>query len=259
MFTIIYGKQGSGKSGLLAYIGNEAAFDIERNITMQNEIRQHNSTGFHLTVPQHAVSSNVRGMMFQQPYTYIRLPRLIDPSRLGVQTLAPTGVKCHFTLPYETILIDEAQRYFYSKGKPLDKYQLDFFSEARHNDLNVYMTTPAAMDIDKDIRRLSQFWKIISRELKHKRDGSVETVWIIHSFEGGENAVEDYEKGKLKFEKIVIKAPYDIFDFYNHQINRSMYLMGHLDEDFDRVYDNNVSFNSIEDYRREEKLLKGKL
>ena len=252
MITIIFGDPGSGKSGILTFIGNEAAFDRERNVAMRQEIRFRNANGFNLTVPRHAVSSNIENMRFMKPFTYVRRPRIIDPSRLGIQKFAPEGFKCHYTLPYETILIDEAQAYFYSKSKGLEKFQLDFFDKARHNDLDIYMTTPSAMSIHKDIRRLARFWHIKGREVVYKRDGSVETRWKVNEFPGGETAVEDYSAGNLKFETKVIKAPYNIFNLYNHKANRSMFVEGHLSEDFDLMYPDDSELITLEDYKKHE-------
>lgn len=258
MITIIFGGTGSGKTGILTHLGNEAAFDRERNFAMKNEIRFMNQNGFHLTVPRHAVSSNI-DMTFRLPYVFPRKPRIIDPTRLGIQNLAPKGVKCHYTLPYETILIDEAHRYFYSKSGNMEKYQVDFFEQNRHNDLNIYMTTPSAALINKDIRRIAYLWHIIKRDLVFKRDGSIETRWIINEVEPSEFAFEDYVKslkdeGKRNYETKKIIAPYNIFNLYNPKGNRCNFIEGHLDEDFDLVYMEDSDLITLEDYKRHEAL-----
>ena len=260
MITIIFGGTGTGKTGLLVFVGNEAAFDIERNFAMKQEIRFMNANGFRLTVPQHAVASNV-DMTFRKPYAYPRKPRIIDPARLGTQILAPEGVKCHYTLPYETILIDEAQGYFYSKGGNLEKYKIDFFEENRHNDLNIYMAAPSAALINKDIRRISVLCHIQKRELVYKRDGSVETRWTVNEVEPGEFAFEDYVESlktgsNINYKTKKIIAPYNIFNLYNPKGNRSKFIEGHLDEDFDLKYMTNSELITLDDYKRHEAIFK---
>ncbi|MDY6367715.1 MAG: zonular occludens toxin domain-containing protein [Clostridia bacterium] len=252
MFAIIDGDRGAGKTGLLIALANEAAFNFERNSLMRAEIRSRNKKGFNLTVPLHAVavSPNLAEARFQKAFAYTRKPRIIDPLRLGNQMLAPEGLKCHYTLPYETIIIDEAQAYFYAKSKGLDKYQLDYFDRSRHNDLDIYMATTSAMRIHKDLRRLATFWHIKDRKVIYKRDGSAETRWEYDEYGPSETSVEDYNAGNIEFKKKVFTVPYDIFTLYNAKANRPMFILGHEDEDFDLNYPEDVDLQTPEDYKR---------
>ncbi len=274
MITIIYGETGAGKTGLLTHIGNMAAFNRSRNGAMIAEIEQRIKDGFKLTIPKHCVASNV-DMTFSAPFCYPRKPRLIDPDKLGLQYEAPEGVRCHYTLPYETILIDEGQKYFYSKGAALPKYKTDFFDKNRHNDLDIYIATPSAILISKDIRRLARLWYILKRELIYQK-GKLQTRWIIAECarcydEAYDEFMEDYKawskenQGKIVkdtkgycFEIREIIANYNIFTLYNHQSHRGDFISGHVGEDFDLDYGTGLEPRTFEEFRRlEEKRKNG--
>lgn len=261
MIRIIFGDNGVGKSGLLAYFGNEAAFNRERNQLMRQEIMAMNENGFNLTVPKHAVASNI-DMTFSMPYCYSRKPRIINPFRLGLQLDAPKGVKCHYTLPYETILIDEAQKYFYSKGGTIEPYRTNFFEENRHNDLEIYMTTPGAMLIVKDIRRLAYCWHVLDRKVVRYKSGKVQTRWLIREIKPGDGNIEQYlskpesEQKKLYIQREIV-APYNVFKLYNCQGCRYKYIEGHLDDDFDLEYSVETPI-TIDEYRQHEKIFNDK-
>lgn len=261
MIGILFGDNGIGKSGLLAHLGNVAAFDRDRNKLMRAEIADRNSNGFNLTIPQHAVASNI-DMTFSMPYCYPRKPRIINPFRLGLQLDAPEGVKCHYTLPYETILIDEAQKYFYSKGGTIEPYRTNFFEENRHNDLNIYMTTPGAMLIVKDIRRLAYCWHVLNRKVIKTRSGKVQTRWCFREIPPGDGNIETYlskpesEQKALYIQREIV-APYNVFKLYDSQGCRYKYIEGHLDDDFDLEYSVSKP-TTMEEYREHEKTFSDK-
>lgn len=261
MIRIIFGDNGAGKSGLLAHLGNVAAFDRKRNNLMRKEIAERNFNGFNLTIPQHAVASNI-DMTFSMPFCYPRKPRIINPFRLGLQLDAPKGVKCHYTLPYETILIDEAQKYFYSKGGTIEPYRTNFFEENRHNDLEIYMTTPGAMLIVKDIRRLAYCWHVLDRQVVTNRSGKVQTRWCVREIPPGDGNIETYlSKSKSEqeelYEQRIIVAPYNVFKLYDCQGCRYKYIEGHLDDDFDLEYSVETPI-TMADYREHEKIFNDK-
>lgn len=237
MICIITGLNGHGKTSLMAHFGREAIFDRERNRAMQNEVALLNANGFRLTAPQHAVASSF-ACTFKKLGKSPRLPRIINPSRLGFQEGAP--YKMHFSLPFETYLIDEAQMYYSSKSpKGLPSYQSAWFEEHRHDDLNIYLATPAPILIHKDIRRLASCINVENKIVRYDRYGDCKITWNCRYIEAGNiDKYIDANAKELKryYKKIQFIADYDIHRQYNSKGCKYKFLAGHLDEDFDLNY-----------------------
>lgn len=237
MNCIITGPNGAGKTSLMMHFGREAIFDRERNLAMQREIRYLNENGFNLSIPEHCVASST-ACCFKKLGKKPRVPRIIDPARLGFQE--GSDVKMHFTLPFETYLIDEAQMYFSSKsGKGLPAYQSAWFEEHRHRDLNIYMATPAAILIHKDIRRLACCIEVIKKDVKYNRYGDCKITWTCKYIETGniDKYLDASPKDQKKYyKKVKYVADYDVHTQYNTQSCKYKFLAGHLDDDFDLEY-----------------------
>lgn len=237
MICIISGLNGHGKTSLMAHFGHEAIFDRERNRAMLREVALLNANGFRLTAPQHAVASSI-ACNFKKLGKTPRVPRIINPLRLGFQDGAP--FKMHFTLPFETYLIDEAQMYFSSKNsKGLPAYQSAWFEEHRHSDLNIYMATPAPILIHKDIRRLASCINVESKDVRYDRYGDCRITWRCKYIDAGN--IDKYLDAKPReikkyYKNIKIVADYDIHTQYNSKGCKYKFLSGHLDEDFDLNY-----------------------
>lgn len=237
MICIITGLNGAGKTSLMMHLGRETIYDRERNRAMQREVEALNENGFNLSIPKHAVASST-ACCFKKLGKTPRVPRIIDPKRLGFQE--GSDLKMHFTLPYETYLIDEAQMYFSSKtGKGLPAYQSAWFEEHRHDDLNIYMATPGAILIHKDIRRLASCIEVQSKEVKYNRYGDCKIIWKCKSIDAGN--IDKYLDADPKMQKryyksIKIVADYDIHNQYDSQGCKYKFLAGHLDDDFDLEY-----------------------
>ena len=248
MITIIFGENGKGKTCYMTYIGNERAFDRERNRAMQRAIRIKNKNGFNLTVPQHAVAANY-SVTFHKTYMFPRQARIVNPFRLGFQNGSP--YKMHFTLPYETILIDEAQKYFPNRDNNFPSYRSNFYEENRHNDLDIYLATPDAILIHKNVRRLAQGIYIDKMTVREDRFGKVNITWVIHRIPAGyiDQYLEAAPKEREGFyvqEKIV--APYNVFALYDAKGCNYRFYEGHFDEDFDLNYESAQPV-TIEEYK----------
>ena len=237
MICIITGLNGHGKTSLMTWFGNEAIYDRERNRAMQREIMRYNNNGFDLSIPQHCVASSYT-CNFKKLGRSKRQPRIVNPLRLGFQEGSP--YKMHYTLPYETYLIDEAQMYFSSKSsKGLPPYQSAWFEEHRHRDLNIYLATPAAILIHKDIRRLASCIEVQRKEVKYDRYGACKIIWYCRLIEAGN--IDKYLDAKPKevkryYKNVKYVADCDIHTQYDSQGCKYKFLDGHLDEDFDLNY-----------------------
>ena len=261
MITIIFGDNGAGKTCLGTYIANERAFDRERNRAMQAEIRHKNANGFNLTVPQHCVATNYK-VVFRKIDFSPRYPRIINPYRLGFQNGAP--YKMHYTLPYESIFIDEAQKYFPSREQNFPTYRSNYFEENRHNSLDIYLMTPDAILIHKNVRRLAQGIKVVDRKVTVNKYGSMKITWTVHRILTG--YIDKYldappKEQKQYYTKEKIVADYNVYRLYDSQGCKYRFVEGHIDEDFDLSYsisspitkDDYINYiNALDDSKPEE-------
>jgi len=76
------------------------------------------------------------------------------------------------------------------------------------------------------------------------------TRWEYDEYGPSETSVEDYNAGNIEYERKVFTVPYNIFNLYNAKANRSMFILGHEDEDFDLNYSEDVNLQTPEDYKR---------
>lgn len=252
MKTIIFGQNGAGKTCLTAYFGNEAIYNYARNRAMQLSIENMNANGFNLTVPKYAVSSSFACTFRMRGYRP-REPRIINPARLGFQK--GSQYKMHFTLPYETILIDEAQMYFSSRIQKLPNYVTSWFEETRHWDIDIYMATPAAILIHKDIRRISAGIEVLHHEVRYTRNGC-KTIWLVNMIETGniDKYLDANARERRKYcKRTKIVANYDVHRLYNAKGCKYKFIEGHLNEDFDLTYniDNPRTKEEYEQYIQE--------
>lgn len=238
MITIIFGENGVGKTCLMTYIGNERAFDRERNRAMQRAIKFKNASGFHLTVPQHCVASNY-SITFHKRLYKPRRPRIINPFKLGFQT-EDAPYKTHFLLPYETILIDEAQKYFPNRETNFPAFRSNLYEEQRHHHIDLYLATPDAILIHKNVRRLAWGLHVIDRKVKYNKYGTMNIIWTVNRIKPGyiDAYLDAKPEEKTRYcttEKI--KAPYNVYKLYDSEGCDYRFYEGHMDEDFDLNYD----------------------
>lgn len=248
MITIIFGPPRIGKTAFLVHQLNLASFDYERNLAMQRAVEVKNANGFNLTIPQHCVSANF-DVRFIKPGYNLRKARFVNPFRLG---FANDEVKTHFTLPYETIGIMEAQKYYNSRSyKRFRDWQSRFYEQHGHNNINILLDTQRPGLIDLNIRELANFVEIRKLEVKYNSNGRFERMtWKIRTFDNvgllerylssGKQEKACYTEGKV-FSEVNV---FDLYDSYNCE---PKFYAGHFDEDFDLNYCSTVG-PSKEDY-----------
>lgn len=239
MITEIFGQIGSGKSVFLTHLLHEYAFDKERNRQMRLAIAADNATSdIQRTIPPHCVSANYQCTFRKFGYRP-RFNRIIDPARLGIYDES-VGVKPHFNFPYEVIGVDEAQRWFSGKGSGVPAWQKRWFEIHRHDHLDVFLATQRAINIDKNIRDLSQGIHIKELKKYYDKYGKIVRLkWIVNMIsEGNIDAyLEATESEKKSFyHKEVITAKYDVFSMYDSYCFKSKFYEGHENEDFDLNY-----------------------
>lgn len=237
MLYEIFGLIGMGKSVLLTHILHEFAFDKDRNRLMRAAITAENAArATKRTIPPHCVSANY-DCTFKKFGYRPRKNRWIEPERLGFFD-TEKNKQPHFNFPYEVIGVDEAQRWFSGKGCGVPAYQKRWFELHRHNHLDIYLATQRAINIDKDIRDLSQGIHVIDLKKYYDKYGKiVKLKWIVNVIDEGH--IDDYLNstcGSQFFHKETIIAKYDVFSMYDSYCFKSKFEEGHEDADYDLNY-----------------------
>lgn len=220
----------------MTHLGNTTMFNRERNRAMQVEIQRKQNNGFSAikTIPVHCVSANydIVGKRFRYSPRY---SRRINPYRLG---FANSHVKTHFNLPYECILITEAQKYLNSRlSRYFPDWQSRWYEQHRHNDLDIFLDTQRPMLIDVNIRELAQFIEIVKLECHRNKYGRiVGLTWTIRNIENSglfDRYMASGRKDSSCYTEEKVTADYNVFECYNSQSCKPKFYEGHFDEDFD--------------------------
>ena len=231
---IIFGPPGVGKTSLMVALANLFVFSRERNKLMQNEISRKNTLGFSLSIPCHTVSANF-DIIAKKFRCSSRTIRRINPYRLG---FANEYVDVHFNLPYESIFITEAQKYFNSRlSKYFPVWQSRWFEMHRHNNISVFMDTQRPMLIDVNIRDISKFWEVVKINVLYDYKGRVVGVsWNIRVIDNSSLFDKYMASGKLDsscFKEIIFSVDFNVFKLYDSQSCKPRFYDGHFDSDFD--------------------------
>lgn len=244
MITIIFAPPRTGKTCLMTHLGREMAFDRIRNKLMRQELLQKNKNGFSLTIPFHCLSANYDIVARKFGYSP-RLSRKINPYRLGFKN---KFVKTHFNFPYECICITEAQKYLNSRmSMYFPEWQSRWYEQHGHNNLDIFMDTQRPMLIDVNIRELAQFIEVIKLEKFYDDYGKIYKLkWTVRKIENSslfDRYMASGKKDNSCYEEEVITANYNVFACYNSQNCKPKFYDGHLDEDFDLEYSNELEEN----------------
>lgn len=250
MITIIFGPPRIGKTAFMVYKLNEACFDYERNRAMQRSLELKNQNGFNLTIPKHCVSANFDVTFAKQGY-YKRKARHINPYRLG---FANDECKVHFSLPYESIGIMEAQKYFNSRlFRNFRDWQSRYYEQHGHNHMNILMDTQRPGLIDPNLRELSNFIEIRNLDVDYTSNGFFEkATWTIREFDDVFCLEKYFSSGKKDRSCYVEKkvVSYDnVFEMYDSFNCEPKFYEGHFDEDFD-IKISSQPGESKEEYKR---------
>ena len=235
MISIIFGSNGKGKSSLMTFFLNESAFNYTRIKAGHREINQiSEELGVKLPLPKHLTYLNGNALFRKVGYTK-RTNLVFEPSKFGIQSEAPEGVKCQFILPYATIGCDEAQTWFSSRDGHVEGYQFSAFEKHRHNNLDLYLTTTRAKMIDLRIRDISYGFYIKERKVKVNKDDDMTVEWFVDYIDVGNidgylNAGPKDKKHYFSREKIV--ANYNVFELYDPESCKELFYTGFNKEDF---------------------------
>ncbi len=248
MITIIFGPPRIGKTAFLTNILNNACFDYERNSKMRDAIKESNKNGFNLSIPTHCVSANYDLKFIQQGY-HERKARFINPFRLG---FANDEVDTHFMLPFETIGIMEAQKYFNSRAfKNFRDWQSRFYEQHGHLGINIYLDTQRPGLIDVNIRELANFIEIIDMKVAYAPNGRFESItWTIRQIdnEGLLNLyLQSGKQDKSCYKQSKVTSYVNVFELYDSQNCAPKFYAGHFNSDYDLNY-KKLNGNSKQDY-----------
>ena len=237
MITIIFGAPGKGKTSLMTHLGVQEAFNEDRICAMQASIQALNENGFKLTVPEHCLASNY-DIIAQKFWFDPRPSRRINPFRLG---FANNYVKTHFSLPFECILIAEAQLYLNSRmSMYFPDWQSRFYEQHRHLNLDIFLDTQRPMLIDVNIRELARFLEILNLDVRYNDyNEPCFFKWRVREIENSslfDKYMASGKKDKTCYREYSIIARYNVFDCYNSQSCKPKFFSGHFDQDFDLNY-----------------------
>ena len=237
--SIIFGANGTGKSSLMAHFLNQSAFDYERIAEGSAEVEYMNETfGYNIPIPEHFTYMNGTAVFQRNGYDG-RQNLSLDPARLGIQSEAPEGVKCQFILPYATLGIDEAQTWFPSRDGAVQNYQFSFFEKHRHNNLNIFFSTPRAKMIDLRIRKLSDAYFIKNRTVHRDESGKISVTWNVDYIPVGNiDLYDDASINERKYycENTKIHADYNVFEIYDPESCKGKFFEGFSGKDFNFSY-----------------------
>lgn len=187
----VEGEPGSGKSCFLAAVAiqnmyGEAAHSARNRCNAF--INTLNACGYNLPpAPKHLVYTDF-GLKFKSPDCGCREAWSVDGNKLGFET---TNFKPQYVYPYSTIILDEAQQYFYSRDfKDFPKNVSRWFEKHRKFGLNIYLAAQRGGLIELNIRSLGG---ANLYDVTFKRSGSgIKTVWQLEQWEH----YRDYADGK---------------------------------------------------------------
>ena len=236
MITIVFAPPRTGKTLYLSSIGRQVAFDLRRTRAMQSEIFLKRANGFEnlQTIPNNCVSANF-DLCFRKLGYRPRFSRRINPYRLGFSN---PFVQTHFNLPYECILIDEAQTYLNSRMSTYyPEWQSRWYEQHGHNNIDIYLATQRPMLIDVNIRELAHFTDIVKLNLHNNDFGRVDGFKCLLRHIENSGLFDRYmasgKTDKSCYTEEVYEDYFDVSACYNHQGCKPKFYDGHMDEDFD--------------------------
>lgn len=236
MILTVFAPSRTGKTLFVSSVARRVAFDRMRNRLMQNEILSKQSNGFKSiqTIPIHCVSANYDLTLHKFGYRP-RLSRRINPFRLGFEN---PYVDVHFNIPYEFIIIDEAQKYLNSRmSRYYPDWQSRWYEQHGHNNLDIILATQRPMLIDVNIRELSQFAEIVKCKLAYDRFGKVSgfKMALRHIENSGlfDKYMASGKTDKSCYTEVDYEDYFDVPACYNHQSCKPKFYDGHFGKDFD--------------------------
>lgn len=240
MITIIFGPPRIGKTALMTFFLNEAAFNRERNYQMKEAIKFKNENGFNLSIPEHCVSANFDVTFRRQGYSP-RKARIINPNRLG---FGSSDRKTHFLMPYETIGVMEAQEFYNSRRySEFQAWQSNLFEQHGHNHLDFYLDTQRPGLIDLNIRELSRFIEVRALDVRKDRHyWFKDMAWTVREFDSHRLLDEYMKSGKRDrtcFRQYRIVSHVNVLDCYDSWSLEPKFYAGHIEDDFDLKYEKN--------------------
>lgn len=246
---IYFGLPGAGKSCGGSVDTQSVPFDWDRMRSSADVISKYNKTGFNFSYPDHLLYSNLDIFCYCRGFLPVK-SHFVDGYDIGLPN--PYHKTVVFP-PYSFIVIDEAQRYFYSKsGQSLPRYVTRWFEMHRQQHYDIILICQRPTLIDKDIRDLAQFREFIKVDNTQDRYGRfTKSVFYFRDFNSNaevENYLTTHQvphdcKIQTKVFNDDISLIYDSFAF------SKMFLPDDPHEDFTMKYQN-YTFDKFEDYAK---------
>lgn len=124
-----------------------------------------------------------------------------------------------YLYPASLVVLDEAQNEFPIKENNLALGQRQFFTQRRHNDIEMILIAPRGVFIHKDIRCSgATIIEVIKKTHVKNVFGTVcKTLWLCRKFENN-NDFEEYQStdGKSgKYKTVIYSHAGDVYDYYD--------------------------------------------
>lgn len=218
---IFIGECGKGKSSLAMatiddYINNRGA---ERWEFSEQIIRGLNADRTQpLNFPKHLPVYSNTNFGIENAFGNKVTPIPISGAQIGENVLEDKS-EYVYLFPASLVVIDEAQNEFPIKGDNLPPGQRRFFTQRRHNDIEMILIAPRGVFIHKDIRCSgATIIEVIGKtHVKNVFGTTCQTIWLCRKFENNKD-FEEYQStdGKSgKYKTVIYSHAGDVYDFYD--------------------------------------------
>lgn len=225
----VEGEPGSGKSCFLTAMAIQNIYGEPARTARKNcnaFINVLNAFGYDLPpAPNHLVYTDY-AVTFKSPDCGIRQTWAVDGNKLGFET---DKFQPQYIYPYSTIILDEAQQYFYSRDfSSFPKNVSRWFEKHRKFGLNIYLAAQRGGLIELNIRSLGGAIYLYDVDFKRTLSGATKTVWHLERWEH----YRDYADGKPG-----IKQTYtfngDVRKYFDTTEGRELFIPRNVTTDFD--------------------------
>ena len=223
MSVIIFiGPCGEGKTSLAMatvddYINNRGAerWEFSEKVIRELNAERKQPLNFPATLP---VYSNT-DFGIKNAFGNKVKPIPITGAQIGVNNPADKKPKYAYLYPASLVLFDEAQTEFPSKVELLPPDQQKFFTQRRHNDIEMIMIAPRGVFIHKDVRESGAvIIEVIKKTHVENIFGTVvQTLWLCRKFENNKD-FEEFQSSNGKsgnYTQVIYSHRGDVYDYYD--------------------------------------------
>lgn len=146
-------------------------------------------------------------------------PIPITGAQIGINDPTDKKPKYVYLYPASLVLFDEAQNEFPMKNDNLPSGQRTFFTQRRHNDIEMILIAPRGVFIHKDVRESgATIIEVIKKTHVKNVFGTVcQTLWLCRKFENNKD-FEEYQSSNGtsgNYKTVIYSHEGDVYDYYD--------------------------------------------